>query len=87
MNRGKGRWQAFWRIQSFLPGGFMVKASDERSFTKSLFFGDIQEDMVFPYPALDEEKRARLAMILDSLRTFAQDTIHPKKIDVDACLP
>ncbi len=65
----------------------MVKASDERSFTKSLFFGDIQEDMVFPYPALDEEKRARLAMILDSLRTFAQDTIHPKKIDHDACLP
>jgi acyl-CoA dehydrogenase family member 9 len=65
----------------------MVKASDERSFTKSLFFGDIQEDMVFPYPGHDEEKRARLAMILDPLRTFAQDKIDPKKIDHDACLP
>jgi acyl-CoA dehydrogenase family protein 9 len=65
----------------------MVKTSDDRSFAKSLFFGDIHEDMVFPYPALDQEKRTRLGATLDAVRRFAQEKIDSKKIDHDASLP
>jgi hypothetical protein len=50
----------------------MTKASGKAGFVKSLFFGDIQEDMLFPYPALAPEKRARLAEMLGSLRALAQ---------------
>ena len=64
----------------------MTKASAATGFIKSLFFGDIQEDMLFPYPALAPEKRARLAEILGSLRALAQQEIDPKKSDDDDCL-
>ena len=65
----------------------MTNASDQRSFAKSLFFGDIQEDMVFPYPALDPEKRARLDAVLSSVDALAQRKIDPRKSDRDARLP
>ena len=64
----------------------MNKVTSERGLIKSLFFGDIQEDMVFPYPALDSERQARLAAILGSLRALAQKEIDPKKSDQDGRL-
>jgi len=53
----------------------MNKATNGRGLVKSLFFGDIHEDMVFPYPVLDSESQARLAAILGSLRALAQKEI------------
>lgn len=65
----------------------MTNASDARSFAKSLFFGDIQEDMVFPYPRLEPEEAARLETILRSVSAFARKDIDPKQIDRDGRLP
>src|SRR5262245_61764274 len=43
------------------------------SFLKGVFLGELQEDLVFPFPALSPEERESLGMILDSLRAFAAE--------------
>ncbi|MEO8563736.1 MAG: acyl-CoA dehydrogenase family protein [bacterium] len=57
------------------------------SFTKGIFLGEIREDLVFPFPALDDDERESLRLILDSFRAFAADTIDSKQIDHDGVLP
>src|SRR5690242_2271841 len=35
------------------------------SFTKGIFMGEIREELVFPFPALGDEERESLRMIVD----------------------
>ena len=53
------------------------------SFTKGIFMGEIREDLVFPFPALAEEEREALRMIVDSFRAFAGDNVDSRKLDHD----
>jgi len=51
------------------------------SFTKGVFLGEVREDLVFPFPALGDEDREALRMILDSFRAFAEDHVDTKRLD------
>jgi acyl-CoA dehydrogenase family member 9 len=42
------------------------------SFSKSLFLGEIHEDMVFPWPRPDDEERQRIRALIASLREAAE---------------
>jgi acyl-CoA dehydrogenase family member 9 len=53
------------------------------SFTKGMFMGEIREDLVFPFPALAEDERESLRMILDSFRAFASDNVDSRQLDHD----
>jgi len=53
------------------------------SFTKGIFTGEIREDLVFPFPALAEEERESLRMIVDSFRAFAGDHVDSRQLDHD----
>jgi acyl-CoA dehydrogenase family member 9 len=57
------------------------------SFTKGVFLGEIREDLVFPYPVMPREERESLAMILDSLRSWAAENVDSAKFDHDAKFP
>ena len=57
------------------------------SFTKSLFLGEIREELVFPFPELTTEEKESLAMILDSFRAFAAEHIDSAKFDHDGEFP
>ena len=57
------------------------------SFTRSVFLGEIREDLVFPFPALSPEEHESLRMILESFRAFAADHIDSKKFDHDGRFP
>src|SRR3954465_5986269 len=57
------------------------------SFTKGVFLGEIREDLVFPYPVMPPEERESLAMILDSLRSWAAENVDSAKFDHDAKFP
>ena len=57
------------------------------SFTKSIFVGEIREDLVFPYPSLSPEERESLGMILDSMRDWAASSVDSSKFDHDARFP
>src|SRR5215211_6443501 len=53
------------------------------SVTKGGFLGEIREDLVFPFPALADEERESLRMIVDSFRGFAADHVDSKHLDHD----
>lgn len=58
-------------------------AGDEktRSFLKSLFAGEVLQDLVFPYPVLAPQEQEDLRVILNSFREFARDHIDSAAID------
>ena len=58
-----------------------------RSFTKSMFAGDIQQNIIFPFPKMAEEEEESLRMILESLREFARDHIDSAEIDRSGEIP
>jgi acyl-CoA dehydrogenase family protein 9 len=57
------------------------------SFTKGVFLGELREDLVFPFPALDAGERESLHMILDSFRQFAAAEVDSHKFDHDGEFP
>jgi len=64
-------------------------AGDEttRSFLKSLFAGEVLQDLVFPYPVLPPQEQEDLRVILNSFREFARDHIDPVAIDRQGYIP
>jgi acyl-CoA dehydrogenase family protein 9 len=57
------------------------------SFTKSVFLGELREDLVFPFPTLSDEERESLRLILDSFRAFAAEHVDSAKFDHDGEFP
>jgi alkylation response protein AidB-like acyl-CoA dehydrogenase len=51
------------------------------SFGKSLFCGEIHEEIVFPYPKPPEAEEQKVRLLINSLREFAADSIDPRKIE------
>jgi acyl-CoA dehydrogenase family member 9 len=64
------------------PGEPHLAAPDVNpSFTKSVFLGEIREDLVFPFPTLSDDERESLRAVLDSFRAFAADHIDSGRFD------
>lgn len=60
----------------------------DASFAKNLFFGEILEENLFPYPAMRERDRELLGMMVDSLDRFlAEHTKDFKEFDKAAHQP
>jgi acyl-CoA dehydrogenase family protein 9 len=51
------------------------------SFAKSLFLGEIADQLVFPYPKPDHSEQERVRTLNRSLREFAAEHIDPRKIE------
>ncbi|MFQ5675539.1 MAG: acyl-CoA dehydrogenase family protein, partial [bacterium] len=60
---------------------------EKNSFSKSLFAGTIEQDLIFPYPKIDKEEDENLKIILDSIRQFAKDHIDSEAIDRNEEIP
>ena len=50
------------------------------SFGKSLFFGEILEDQLFPYPAMPPDQAELVAPICDAIDKYMA-SIDPRKLD------
>lgn len=59
----------------------------QNSFMKSLFFGQIREDLVFPYPRLEAEAAENVAMILDTVHKFSKDRVKSAEWDEKGAMP
>jgi acyl-CoA dehydrogenase family protein 9 len=60
---------------------------EKDSFSKCLFAGDIEQDIVFPYPKIDSEEDENLKLLLESIRQFANDNIDAGAIDREGKIP
>lgn len=51
------------------------------SFTKSLFLGELREELIFPFPTLTPDDAEAQRMILDSFRSWAAQKVDRRKHD------
>jgi acyl-CoA dehydrogenase family protein 9 len=51
------------------------------SFAKSLFLGEIHEDLVFPFPKPDESEQERIRDLCAGMREIADEMIDPRRIE------
>lgn len=61
--------------------------AQENSFMKSIFFGEIREDLIFPYPQMPQETAETVTMIVDSVQKFAKDHFKSKEWDEKGEMP
>lgn len=54
------------------------------SFGKSLFVGDLREELIFPYPRLGRDEQARTTDLVARLGEFARRRIDSRRIDEEA---
>src|SRR4051812_6297790 len=59
----------------------------QNSFMKSLFFGQIREDLIFPYPRPAPETSEMVRMTLDSIERFAKDHVKSAEWDLKGQMP
>jgi acyl-CoA dehydrogenase family protein 9 len=57
------------------------------SFTRSIFLGELREDLVFPFPTLSPDESESLRAILDSFRAFAAEYIDSRTFDREGEFP
>jgi acyl-CoA dehydrogenase family protein 9 len=65
----------------------MITEEKSRSFLKALFAGEIEQEMVFPYPRVKPDEQESLQTIVDAFNEFARDNIKPEEIDRLGCIP
>jgi acyl-CoA dehydrogenase family protein 9 len=51
------------------------------SFAKSLFLGELHEELVFPYPRPEAAEEEKVRGLVGSLREFAAEAIDPRRIE------
>ncbi len=62
-------------------------ANPEQSFMKSLFFGQIREDFIFPYPKPKAETKESVNMILEAIDKFGKDVVKSAEWDEKGAMP
>jgi acyl-CoA dehydrogenase family protein 9 len=63
------------------------QAEGVSSFTKSLFLGEIHEDVVFPYPKPDDAEQQKIRELVASVRELAATQIDPHAIEDERWVP
>jgi len=59
----------------------MEAATAVSSFAKSLFLGEIHEELVFPYPKPDPDEQEKIRALIARLREIADELIDPHKAE------
>jgi acyl-CoA dehydrogenase family protein 9 len=57
------------------------------SLMKSMFFGEIREDLLFPYPTMTAETAETVGMVVDSVQKFAKDHVRAAEWDDQGAMP
>ena len=70
--------------QETLPYVLRVIQKRSQSFAKSLFLGDLREELIFPFPQLTDADQRKLAQLLSDVRAFSRQHIDSRRIDSEA---
>ena len=72
------------------PKGLAMAQENQKeipSIVKHMFYGEVHEDEVFPFPHLDESQVEMAKAMIDAVDKYAQDSIDSAKFDRDAKIP
>ncbi len=68
-------------------GGLVEEAEGRRtstpSFAKSLFLGELHQDLATPYPKMARDERRKVSRLIGELRRISQETYDPRKVEED----
>lgn len=64
-----------------------MSTARSHSFTKSLFFGDLKEELLFPYPRLPYSEQDKVAALVRDVARFGSESVDPRRIDLGARIP
>ena len=59
----------------------------DNSFMKSLYFGQFREDLIFPYPKLEDDTKETVQMIVDMFQKWAADNLKSEEWDREGKMP
>jgi acyl-CoA dehydrogenase family member 9 len=59
----------------------------QMSYMKSLFFGQIREELVFPFPKIPQEGAEAVRMILDTVDKFSKEQVKSEEWDAKGEMP
>jgi len=57
------------------------------SFAKSLFLGEIHEELIFPWPAPDPEEQDRIRELNSRIREYCAEHYDPRKVEEERWIP
>jgi acyl-CoA dehydrogenase family member 9 len=57
------------------------------SFAKSLFLGEIHEDLVFPWPSPDPEEQDRIRELNARVRDYCAENYDPRQVEAERWIP
>ncbi len=57
------------------------------SVVGNLFYGEIEESLIFPFPHFSREQKEMAQEMIDAINLFAKDNIDPFKMDEEAKIP
>jgi acyl-CoA dehydrogenase family protein 9 len=57
------------------------------SFTKSLFLGEIHDQLVFPWPKTDPQEQEKIRGLIRSLREFCAEHYDPRRVEEERWVP
>ena len=57
------------------------------SFAKSLFLGEIHEELVFPWPSPDADEQARIRELNTQLRDYCAESYDPRRVEEERWVP
>jgi acyl-CoA dehydrogenase family protein 9 len=57
------------------------------SFAKSLFLGEIHEDLVFPWPATDPEEQDQIRALNARIREYCGENYDPRQMEKERWIP
>jgi acyl-CoA dehydrogenase family protein 9 len=61
--------------------------AQQNSFMKSLFFGEIREELVFPYPEVSPQSAETVRMIVDAFEKYAKEHVKSAEWDEKGAMP
>jgi acyl-CoA dehydrogenase family protein 9 len=64
-----------------------MSTANNNSFMKSVFFGEIREELIFPYPKIQQETKETVQMISDTLNKFAAEHVKSTEWDEKGEMP
>jgi acyl-CoA dehydrogenase family protein 9 len=63
------------------------EAQQVSSFAKSLFLGEVHEELVFPYPMPSDEEQEKVRGLIRSLREYTDEAYDARRFEEEAWIP
>lgn len=63
------------------------QSSEINSIVEGLFFGEVNEDLLFPFPSFDADQSEMAKEMANAVSRFAKDNFDSEKMDEQHCIP